>query len=138
VCRRFFLKGQAMRFLPYFALVAAILCWAGLMLLTPLPGARETLWPSVVLAVVALALSIMALVKTRPLGWARGIVASLALLMTLFFGNVYLTGFQTPQDAARPVAGATLPEITVRAEDGGELKLPTGKPLVLVFFRGFW
>ena len=102
------------------------------------PSVRATMWPSLVLSGIALLLGLYSVAKIRPLGALRGIGAVLGLLIAGLFILNYFTGFQTPREPGRVVSGVPLPAISLKTEAVAELKVPHGKPVLLVFYRGFW
>lgn len=64
---------------------------------------------------------------------ARKSLAALALLATVVLGS-------RAADAAPPTQGQKPPTFTLAAHDGStvELAKSAGRPLVLVFYRGYW
>jgi hypothetical protein len=136
--RREINRKKRMRFVPLAAFLTAFLGWVALGASMYIPGVRSTLWPTWVLCGVATLLSLYSFAKVRPLGVAKGIAATLGLAISaLFFAN-YFTGLSTPHEAGRVAAGNSIPALTVQTEDGKTLAIPTGKPALLVFYRGFW
>lgn len=127
-----------MRFLPLYSFLSALAAWITIILWMNVPAARATLWPSWILVFAAIAFAIGFFAKVRPLGKLRTVGATFGLLFAALWILNFYTGLSVPQNAARPTAGATLPALKVVAVDGAEITLPTGKPTLLVFFRGFW
>lgn len=127
-----------MRHLSLVSFLAALLAWFTIFLWMNIPAVRATLWPSWLLVFAAIACSLTFFATVRPLGKLRSAGAALGLIFAALWILNFYTGMAVPQDAARPVAGATLPTLKVIAQDGSEIVIPTGKPTLLVFFRGFW
>jgi hypothetical protein len=109
------------------------------------PALRDTAWLNILILVVALTLSFVGLRRT----WAGGLlrrvagVASTAFSGALLAGLVtycYLLSYGVPDASRAAGIGTNLPAITLAAHDGSgfDLGAASTKPLILVFYRGFW
>ena len=110
------------------------------------PALRDFPWVNLPLVLAGVALSVAAVARAgrRRGGRLRRVPAVLGLafavlLATAFCAYVFHLSYQVPQSAvARGLERA--PEFSLRASDGSTVALSdfAGRPVVLVFYRGFW
>jgi hypothetical protein len=116
----------------YFVLVIHFGAW--------LPGARNHALPSWLLIAVGLALSVLAVVRARR---GRRLVSSLLLVLNFAaagaFANLIYVKFVVPE-ARGPAVGSRAADFALADQTGKVVRLGdfTGKPLLLVFYRGHW
>jgi hypothetical protein len=123
------------------AFVFSLLAWASYIPVSKSPRLRRTMWPTVVLIVLAL-LGDIAIVLSRASGSDRITALDIVTWITAaLFVPVYFFALRVPRSGRRPQAGGTLPVVSFIAEDGQAISsaqfIQRG-PLLLVFFRGFW
>jgi hypothetical protein len=108
---------------------------------------RRLEWPVFNLLSIGVGLLLSCVGAYRALRRAhRGVIlAPLAALLNFAFAGffswwLFLYSFQLPPAAAAPAVGAVAPDFALMDEKGHPVTLSSfrGKPLVLLFYRGFW
>ena len=102
-------------------------------------------WVNLSVLVLALALAFRALTRAWPRGGWRRIAGGLAVvwstgLLGLLSWYVFAFSADMPDPANALSVGARVPALVLSDQDANAVDLAAAaeKPLVLVFFRGFW
>lgn len=99
--------------------------------------------PLVVLA-AGLVLSALGVARSAPTWRSRGIAAALAVLNTAVAGAfaffLFSASYAMPAATGAPTLGSIAPDFALLDERGSQVRLSSlrGKPVVLLFYRGFW
>jgi hypothetical protein len=103
------------------------------------PALRDTAWLNLLLVAVGLALSVEAIRRRLSLLSVAGGVVSLACAV-LLAGYVFVLSEQLPDTAGVVAVGAEAPAFALPDHTGATVSLGdfAGRPLVVVFYRGFW
>lgn len=125
----------------FVGLAAAIVAWASYLPVSKSPRLRRTMWPTIALMGLALAI-VAARAAMRAEGEPRlGAFDLSALGLALLFVPVYFLALRVPRAAGRPQPGESFPAVNFTGEDGQTVSsadLVQRGPMLFVFFRGFW
>ena len=102
--------------------------------------------PVIHLAVLGagLVLSCIGIARSAPTWRSRGIAAALAVLNVAVAGAfaffLFSASYAMPAAARAPAVGSVAPDFALPDERGNQVRLAAlrGKPVVLLFYRGFW
>ena len=103
------------------------------------PALRDTAWLNLLLVVIGLALSLLAVRRRRSWLSLGGTVLSAACVV-LLAGYVFGLSQQLPPTDGVIAVGAVAPGFSLPDQTGATVRLAdfAGRPVVLVFYRGFW
>jgi hypothetical protein len=103
------------------------------------PALRDTAWLNLLLVLAGLALSVVAIRRRLSFLSAAGALLSLGCA-ALLAGYVFVLSEQVPDTAGVVAVGAPAPAFSLTDHTGAIVRLSdfSGRPLVLVFYRGFW
>lgn len=104
-----------------------------------IPFLRDTAWLNLLLVAVGLVLSIAAIRRRRSVLSFAGAAVSLACV-ALLVGYVFVLSEQLPETDGVVAVGAAAPAFDLLDHTGAAVSLDdfSGRPLVMVFYRGFW
>jgi cytochrome oxidase Cu insertion factor (SCO1/SenC/PrrC family) len=94
--------------------------------------------------VAGVALSCIGIARAKPTLRSRGLAAFLALLNVSFAGAfawfIFFGSYAMPAAARAPAIGRVAPDFELPDQTGTHVRLSAlrGKPVVLLFYRGFW
>lgn len=127
----------------HFAWLGVAVAVAGLVsyftLAVKVPALRDVPVLNIGLVLAGVSLSAVALVRRRSwwsaLGLAVSVLAAAALL-----GYVFVLSEQLPGAERAVAVGSPAPAFELADQDGAPVRLAdfSGRPLVVVFYRGFW
>lgn len=103
------------------------------------PSLRDTAWLNLLIVACGFALSIAAVRRRRSVASVAGAVLSF-LCAALLVGYVFVLSEQLPDAEGVIAIAAEAPDFSLTDHTGATVSLEhvIGKPLVLVFYRGFW
>ncbi len=103
------------------------------------PDLRDVPVLNLTLVLAGLALSVWAVLPRRS-AWSLAGLAVSAVAAAALFGYVFVLSEQLPAAAEGVPVGAPAPPFSLPDGSGRTVALETyaGRPLVLVFYRGFW
>jgi hypothetical protein len=103
------------------------------------PSLRDTAWLNLLIVAGGLALSVAAVRRRRSVVSVAGGLLSFACA-ALLVGYVFVLSEQLPNTEGVIAVGAEAPGFSLADHTGAAVSLDhvVGKPLVLVFYRGFW
>jgi hypothetical protein len=103
------------------------------------PATRDVPWINLPLVLAGVGLSAHALWRRRSFLSVAGLVLS-AACAGLLAGYVFVLSEQLPDIREVVAVGSSAPEFALPDEQGQTVRLSdvAGRPLVLVFYRGFW
>jgi len=116
----------------YFVVVIYLGAW--------FPGARNNALPSWLLIAAGLALSVVAVMRaSRGRRMASSVLLVLNVAAAGAFANLIYVEFLVPE-ARGPAIGSPAADFALADQTGKVVRLGdfTGKPLLLVFYRGHW
>jgi hypothetical protein len=103
------------------------------------PALRDTAWLNLVLVGIGLTLSILAIGRRRSWLSLGGALLSAACVV-LLVGYVFGLSRQLPPTGGVIAVGAVAPDFSLPDQTGATVSLAdfAERPVVLVFYRGFW
>jgi hypothetical protein len=103
------------------------------------PALRDTAWLNLLLVLAGLTLSVVAIRRRLSFLSVAGALLSLVCAV-LLAGYVFVLSEQLPGTAGVVAVGAPAPDFSLTDQSGATVSLSdfSGRPLVLVFYRGFW
>lgn len=129
--RRLFLSGCAIAlvaFLSYFGLTLS------------LPGSAGYTWLHELLVVVGAAMALVGWWRLPPRFTTRIGTGMAVAVAALLLGYVHIYSSMLPSTEGVIQVGRQAPDFSLSGPDGQEVSLQAhlGKPLVLIFYRGYW
>lgn len=103
------------------------------------PSLRDTAWLNLVLVGIGLTLSVLAVRRRRSWLSLGGALLSVACVV-LLAGYVFGLSQQLPPTDGVIAVGAVAPDFSLPDQTGAKVSLAdfAERPVVLVFYRGFW